>query len=81
MAIMLVIILMSTSTGLTANYVRAKSKNQMSSVYIGEGYEVTFKVTSQWTGAFNADVSIRNTSDKIIDNWALGFDMPYGITN
>lgn len=50
-------------------------------VYAGEGYEVTFKVTSAWNGAFNADVTIKNTSDKEIDNWALGFAMPYEITN
>lgn len=58
-----------------------KDKNStQSTVYKGEGYEVTFKITSQWADAFNADVTIKNTSNKVIDNWAIGFYMPYDIT-
>lgn len=32
-------------------------------------------------GAFNADVTIRNTGDRTIENWTLGFSQPYEITN
>lgn len=49
--------------------------------YVGDGYEVTFCIKSQWSDAFNADVTIKNTSEKTIDNWTIGFDMPYEITN
>ena len=63
--------------------VQAAKKDEnstQSTVYKGEGYEVTFTVTSQWAEAFNADVTIKNTSNKVIDNWAIGFFMPYEIT-
>ena len=43
--------------------------------------EVTFNVTSKWDDAFNAEIHIKNKGDKVIDNWALEFDMPYEITN
>lgn len=59
----------------------AISEQQNQAVFTGEGFEILFKVTSQWDGAFNADVTIKNTSDKVIDNWAIGFAMPYEITN
>ena len=43
--------------------------------------EVVFNVTSKWEGAFNGEIHIKNKGDKVIDNWALEFDMPYEITN
>lgn len=43
--------------------------------------EVIFNVTSKWDTAFNATVTITNISGKVIDNWAVKFDMPYEITN
>ena len=32
-------------------------------------------------GAFNGEIQIINKGNKVIDNWALEFDMPYEITN
>ena len=52
--------------------------------YVGteaNNIEVTFNVTSKWDTAFNANITITNISDKVIDNWAIQFDMPYEITN
>ena len=46
-----------------------------------QDYDVTYKITSQWGNAFNADVSIKNTGNNVIDNWAIGFAFPYEITN
>lgn len=46
-----------------------------------DDYEVAFKITSQWEGAFNADIIIKNISDKNIDNWSISFTMPHSITN
>lgn len=30
--------------------------------YVGEDYEVNFKVTKQWEDSFNADITITNTT-------------------
>ena len=66
---------------LSPQKVRAAAKSPTETTYKGEGYEVNFKVTSSWTGAFNTDVTIKNTGDAVIDNWAIDFSMPYEITN
>lgn len=50
-------------------------------VYEGNGYKVVYEITSQWNTAFNVNVEIINTSNKVIDNWALAFYMPYDITS
>ena len=49
--------------------------------YVGNGYEVSFKVTNKWDGAFNGEISITNTSNEIIENWGLVFDFQHEITN
>lgn len=49
--------------------------------YTGEGYEVLYSISSRWEGAFNADVTIRNTGSRVLENWTLGFTSPYEITN
>lgn len=72
-AVLLVIFLAVTPINVTA----AQAKEGK---YIGDGFEVTFKVTSQWTDSFNADVTIKNIGNNIIDNWAISFLMPYEIT-
>jgi len=57
------------------------SNSQQTKIYIGNGYEVIFNVTSQWKDAFNADVILKNTGDEPIENWSLKFNMPHEITN
>lgn len=54
---------------------------QNSNAFQGENFKVSFDVTSKWNTAFNANITITNTSDTLIDNWAVQFDMPYEITN
>ncbi|MEK3880750.1 DUF3289 family protein [Paenibacillus sp. FSL M7-0420] len=49
--------------------------------YTGEGYEVIYTISSKWEGAFNADVTIRNTGYRTLENWSIGFTSPYEITN
>lgn len=81
-AMVLMIVLVFTSiqtTPVKADTANADQQNQ--TIFTGEGFDVLFQVTSQWDGAFNADVTIENTSDKVIDNWAVEFQMPYEITN
>lgn len=40
-----------------------------------------FKLQDYWNGGFHANVKIENTSDKTIENWALGFDYQGEIAN
>lgn len=49
--------------------------------YEGAGFRVNFEVTAKWGENFNANVSVQNTGDEVIDNWALGFVMPYEIND
>lgn len=50
-------------------------------VYEGNGFQVVFKLQDYWNGGFHANVKIENTSDKTIENWALGFDYQGEIAN
>ncbi|MCR5703347.1 MAG: cellulose binding domain-containing protein, partial [Eubacterium sp.] len=47
----------------------------------GDGFRVTYKLQSSWHGGYNASVKIDNTSNKVIENWTLGFEYQGGITN
>ncbi len=46
------------------------------SVYEGEGCRVTFLLTGCWNGGYNANITVENTSDSVMENWYLGFDSP-----
>lgn len=39
-----------------------------------DGADITYKVTSQWPGNYMGEISITNTGDKALSNWALTFD-------
>ncbi|MDD5934663.1 MAG: cellulose binding domain-containing protein [Clostridiales bacterium] len=67
-------------TSLQVTPAKAEVKQNVSH-FTGEKFEVNFEVTSKWEGAFNVNATVKNTSDKVIDNWAIGFGMPYEITN
>ena len=49
--------------------------------YVGNGYEVTIAVENSWPGAFNGNVTVKNTTDEVFHNWAIEFDMGHEITN
>lgn len=51
------------------------------SVYEGDGFDVTFTLAEYWDGGYNARVNIKNTSDKVIENWILGCDYTGVISN
>ncbi len=53
----------------------------MSKTYCTSGLEITFQITSQWEGACNGMVTLHNTSEETIRNWAIQFDRYYEITN
>ncbi len=50
-------------------------------IFTGDGYSVEFTVESQWEGAFNATIKISNSSDTVIDDWSLEFELSNEITN
>lgn len=49
--------------------------------FVGDGYEVEFKVSSHWPGAFNGELVLTNTGEKALENWTLKFDFEHEITN
>ena len=57
------------------------SGNKLEKVYVEDGYEITYKVTSQWDNNFNGEITLKNTSDKPIENWGLQFGMKNEITS
>lgn len=63
-----------------ANF-HAKADGVNNNVFYGNGFEVKFEVISQWAGAFNGNITIKNTSSTIIDNWTLKFNMKNEISN
>lgn len=74
MGLCMCISLLSPMTGVSADAGR-------SVVFTGNGYEVTYVVDSSWSGAFNAHIDIKNTSQGRIDDWYLEFNMNQAITN
>ena len=42
--------------------------------YVYDNYRVDYTVGSEWFGKQNVSVTLTNTSDKPILNWALGYD-------
>ncbi len=49
--------------------------------YVGDGYEVEFKVTNRWPGGFNGEFIVTNTGEKDIENWTLQYEFEHKITN
>ncbi|MFD7714641.1 cellulose binding domain-containing protein [Streptomyces sp. NPDC059814] len=44
----------------------------------GAACSVTYKVTNQWAGGFQADVTLTNTGSTALDGWQLGWTFPDG---
>ena len=45
-----------------------------SKTYVHDGYTVEYKVMNEWTGNQNIEVTITNTGDEILSNWAVGYN-------
>lgn len=43
--------------------------------------EGTFRVISHWNTGFNGEITLTNTTDEVIHNWVVAFDLPYEIEN
>lgn len=41
----------------------------------------TFKVHSHWNAGFSGEITLTNTTDEVIHNWVVAFDLPYDIVN
>lgn len=65
----------------TYNLAQAETNTIKQFRYEGNGYNVIYKIDSSWSDAFNATITIENTSNNVIDNWSLAFYMPHEITN
>ena len=50
-------------------------------VFEGEGFRVTFTLTSHWDTGYNANIKLENTGNDTIQNWCLSFDYDNAITN
>jgi hypothetical protein len=81
LSILLVMLMVVSSIGIKPVKAAESKTSQQEKVYVGKGYEVTFKVTKKNSEAFNADVTIKNTNDVSIDNWVVQFAMPHKISN
>ncbi len=71
----------TVNSAVTVQAVTGGAIGVTSNTFIGDGYEVKFSVISQWKGAFNGSITITNTKDSPIENWAIQFDMPNEISN
>jgi len=65
----------------TAEVVTSKSDSEANHKFIGDGFEVDFNVDSQGDGAFNGDITVKNTGNIPIENWYIMFDMQNEISN
>lgn len=50
-------------------------------LYTGDGYEVSFKLESEWDTGFNANVVIKNTGSMRLHNWSLKFTYKGKLSN
>lgn len=75
-------VILATAIAVTSiNTAPAKAQETENSThYKGNGYEIDYKITADWKEAYNAEITITNTTDETIDNWALGFTMSDEIT-
>lgn len=46
-----------------------------------DGYDVEFKIISDWGSGFNGQITLINTGEKTIENWSLAFDFDREISN
>jgi len=79
--VLTVSMILATNTNLSAKTSSNAKASSNENTYVGEGFEVTFKIDSQWNDAFNGTIVIKNTGYKTIENWSLTFGMNNKISN
>lgn len=45
-----------------------------SRIYTYNGYTVEYKIVNEWTGNQNIEITVTNTSDEILADWAVGYN-------
>lgn len=65
-------------TAITANLLvssaSAYSEAGESRVYTYNGYTVEYKIVNEWTGNQNIEITVTNTGDEILADWAMGYN-------
>ena len=51
------------------------------SVFEDENFKISFTLSSNWDGGYNANIKLENTGKYVIQNWYLKFDYNNSITN
>ena len=65
---------LSILIGLNSSYVsEATSSTQNGKVFHGDGFDVTYEISSLWDKGYIANVSIKNTGKETIENWELSY--------
>ena len=64
-------IILNTAVGIN---LPAAAENESVKEYIHDGYTVTYKVVSEWTGNQNVNVTIENTGEEEICGWAVKYE-------
>ena len=76
------VLALTMTAGLTAVVpASADSLAGASKTYIGDGYSVRYDVVSAWDDHSNINVTLTNTGDEPIQNWALRYDTDGDIEN
>ena len=52
----------------------AASPEVGSRVYTYNGYTVEYKIVNEWTGNQNIEITVTNTGDEILADWAMGYN-------
>ncbi|MBR4777512.1 MAG: cellulose binding domain-containing protein, partial [Lachnospiraceae bacterium] len=61
--------------------IKTDAKSADSIIYQQDGIEIYYGVDSSWSGAFNAHITIKNRSQKDVENWGLQFEFSNKISN
>lgn len=68
------------AAGISAGSAQASATTQAAPSGSGTGCHVTYAITNQWQGGFQAAVTIENTGNTALQNWTLTWAFPNGQT-
>lgn len=63
------------------NIVVYADNSKVNDCYTGDVYNVYYSVVNQWTGHYQIEITIENTGNDTISNWALKYDAQGTISN
>lgn len=69
LSLSVMLMLNMTATALPVSAAAGESKT-----YTHDGYTVEYTVMGEWAGNQNIQVTITNTSDEVLSNWAVGYN-------